>query len=24
VRRSVPWRGRDVSLAGDRSGEEVA
>ena len=24
VRRSVPWRGRDVSLAGGRSGEEVA
>ena len=24
VRRSVPWRGRDVSLAGSRSGEEVA
>jgi 4,4'-diaponeurosporenoate glycosyltransferase len=24
VRRSVPWRGRDVSLASSRSGEEVA
>ncbi|MGF9763793.1 glycosyltransferase [Microvirga sp. 0TCS3.31] len=24
VRRSVTWRGRDVSLAGSRSGEEVA
>jgi 4,4'-diaponeurosporenoate glycosyltransferase len=24
VRRSVSWRGRDVSLAGNRSGEEVA
>jgi 4,4'-diaponeurosporenoate glycosyltransferase len=24
VRRSVTWRGRDVSLTGSRSGEEVA
>jgi 4,4'-diaponeurosporenoate glycosyltransferase len=24
VRRSVSWRGRDVALAGDRSGEEAA